>query len=719
MVGQSHLETLTANVTGKVRLETYLGREYLIAPLRLIVPGVLPGSKGPLLYTANEVAKHVHQWNGVPLVAPNHPTVNGTPVSARHPKVMEKYGIGFVYNAKANNTLDAEGWFDKEWTRRVDSRILTALTKGTKLELSTGLFTTDIPSPAGSKDAKGVTYNAEATAHKPDHVAILTDSIGACSIASGCGVLVNQRVTPYHSDSLLALNELGGDDMAKRTIWQRLGVALGLVDNELAHSDIRKALNQALQTRFGSYATSSSAMGTVSYVSCYVVDVFDDYVVYEEYTNGTGQSELYSLGYTVKDDVVTLSAEAPTSVQKVTSYKSVTGNSITDNNPSNTVITEQETPPTDNEAATSATDWDTGLVVNPYPNEHAARMANPDQFKKNSFRRKSIAAGISIIMGKKTNGDTMDVQAYRFDASKFTADQARKWLTDHHLMPMMFESAKTTNTTNNETSQDTDTTPISNSQGDNVMALTAEQKTQIVNGLVANCNCTQSVPWKGKDAATLNGLDDNTLAAYDQWNKSLTQTPTPATVNNGNQSNSNPTALGNRSAFIDNAGQCWMLNPTTNQLEAVRVIATAPINNSNQSTIPVAQPVTSPAHTPAPTGNSNKDKSMESWLANMPPQAQTVWNTAMETFNQQKANLVEQLTANMAGEAKDQATAIYNSMDVAHLRVLVAGLPVKQEDHNRSPVVNYFGAAGPVHSPVINEEPLLSPKYEFVLNGKK
>jgi hypothetical protein len=610
-----HFETLTANVAGKIRQETYMGREYVVAPLRLIVPGVLPGSKGPLLYTANEISKNVHMWNGVPLVAPNHPTVNGTPVSARHPKVMEKYGIGFVYNAKATPNLDGEGWFDKEWTRRVDSRIITALTKGTKLELSTGLFTTDHPVPEGSKDSKGVTYNAEARDHKPDHVAILTDSIGACSVASGCGLNVNQRVTPYTADSLMILNASGDDDMSKRTIWQRLGAALGLIDNELAHGDIRKALNQALQTRFGSYSTPSSVSGMMSSVSCYVVDVFDDYVVYEQY--GQGQSELYKIGYTVKDDVVTLSAEAPTSVQKVTSYKSVTENvSSFHADPANTVITAQD-----------------------------------------------------------------------------------------EIIP---SSESTLNTT---------------SQGEYAMPLTAEQKTQIVNSLVANCNCSHPVPWKAKDAATLNGLPDDTLAIYDQWNKTIVgqqpsnQTPIPVSNQGGN---GNPTSLGNRTALIDNAGQCWMLNPTTNHLEPMRVIATAPINNGNQNQpIPVAQPVNNGITTPTTPQVNNKPRTMQEMLQHASDEDRAVWNMAQEAVQRERDSLVQQLTANMAGDALTQATAIYAAMPVPQLRTLVSALPPRQEDHNRTPVANYFGAAGPVHTPVINEEPLLSPKYEFVLNGKK
>lgn len=78
----------------------------------------------------------------------------------------------------------------------------------------------------------------------------------------------------------------------------------------------------------------------------------------------------------------------------------------------------------------------------PYPNEHAARVKDPDLFDPKSFRRKSIAPGIEIIVGKLKNGDgAMVTQAYRFDRSKFTVEQARKWLKDHEVNTIGFEAA--------------------------------------------------------------------------------------------------------------------------------------------------------------------------------------------------------------------------------------------------------------------------------------
>jgi ATP-dependent Clp protease protease subunit len=81
----------------------------------------------------------------------------------------------------------------------------------------------------------------------------------------------------------------------------------------------------------------------------------------------------------------------------------------------------------------------------PYPNEHAARVRDPGDFDDDSIRRKNITDGVDLISGKlKTaNGpdDPMVEQAYRFDAEKFTAKQARKWCKDHDIDYISFEPA--------------------------------------------------------------------------------------------------------------------------------------------------------------------------------------------------------------------------------------------------------------------------------------
>jgi hypothetical protein len=79
----------------------------------------------------------------------------------------------------------------------------------------------------------------------------------------------------------------------------------------------------------------------------------------------------------------------------------------------------------------------------PYPNEHAARVINPGEFQEETFRRKEIAPGVSIIIGKLKGKDSMVTQAYRFDKSKFTADEAKAWLKKNNVTTVEFSPAET------------------------------------------------------------------------------------------------------------------------------------------------------------------------------------------------------------------------------------------------------------------------------------
>jgi len=94
-------------------------------------------------------------------------------------------------------------------------------------------------------------------------------------------------------------------------------------------------------------------------------------------------------------------------------------------------------------------------VLNPYPNEHAARLRDPGDFDPNTFRRtaggtiygtKTVPATISIIWGKlKTANKPADnpiPQALRFPIKNWTAAEAKKWLKDNNINFISFEPAK-------------------------------------------------------------------------------------------------------------------------------------------------------------------------------------------------------------------------------------------------------------------------------------
>jgi HK97 family phage major capsid protein/HK97 family phage prohead protease len=75
----------------------------------------------------------------------------------------------------------------------------------------------------------------------------------------------------------------------------------------------------------------------------------------------------------------------------------------------------------------------------PYPNEHAARLTDPDQY--DSLRRVNDEGGpgIDFIYGIK-EGES-EIQAIRFNSARYSPTEARDWLAEHDFSPIMFEEA--------------------------------------------------------------------------------------------------------------------------------------------------------------------------------------------------------------------------------------------------------------------------------------
>lgn len=180
------MEQLTFNIGGaKPRHETLDGKDYLAVPMAMLTEGVHAGSNGPLFYPREELSKTPGVWNMKPLVV-YHPTQNGQGVSACTPAVIETRAIGIVMNSLFDNKLRAEAWIDPIKCKKVDERVLNSVNKGEMVEVSTGLFT-DNEQVEG--EFNGKKYVAIARNYRPDHLAILPDKKGACSIADGAGLL--------------------------------------------------------------------------------------------------------------------------------------------------------------------------------------------------------------------------------------------------------------------------------------------------------------------------------------------------------------------------------------------------------------------------------------------------------------------------------------------------------------------------------------------------
>ena len=164
-----------------IRTETKDGRTYLIAPAVAIVEGVLNNE----LVLADEFGRFPGAWNGIPLVI-DHPEEKGRPISANTPE-QPVYGRLFgVY--VDDKKLHGEAWFDVvalEGEGKRGKAVLARLRAGEVMELSTAYWR-DLETAAGKFNGKS--YSAVARNLRPDHLAILPDKVGACSVREGCGV---------------------------------------------------------------------------------------------------------------------------------------------------------------------------------------------------------------------------------------------------------------------------------------------------------------------------------------------------------------------------------------------------------------------------------------------------------------------------------------------------------------------------------------------------
>lgn len=131
-------------------------------------------------------------WNGAPVTI-RHPKQNSGSANVPNPDVAV---IGRFYNAAWDDEekrITGEYWIDvDEAMKYVEGQyILNSVYLGQVLETSTGYWADE---ERTTGEFLGRNY---ATIHRnlrPDHIAILVDEIGACSVADGCGVNRNSLV---------------------------------------------------------------------------------------------------------------------------------------------------------------------------------------------------------------------------------------------------------------------------------------------------------------------------------------------------------------------------------------------------------------------------------------------------------------------------------------------------------------------------------------------
>jgi len=213
--------------------------EYVVVPVIAMVEGV----RNKLLYTADEIAKNVEQWDGVPVTI-NHPeSRRGTSVGANSSPQLMEIQVGKMFNTTViGGKLKGELWISIERVKEVSPESLSAIEEG-RLEVSVGLF-------SAGDGTKGVwnneEYNEKLFDFTPDHIALLPEGLGACSWADGCGVRDNRR--GGDGDVKITVDKVG--DVSQFTFIgsdEEVGSALALLNKEVT-SMITKERIDALYT---------------------------------------------------------------------------------------------------------------------------------------------------------------------------------------------------------------------------------------------------------------------------------------------------------------------------------------------------------------------------------------------------------------------------------------------------------------------------------------
>jgi hypothetical protein len=183
---QNTMVRVQSHQSAPARRESMDGREHLVLPVVMLVEGVHSGSGGPVYYPPEELARLPQAWNGRP-VPVRHPEAQGIPLSCNAPEIMEMYSVGQLFNTwfdPERNRLVSEIWVDVELCRRKFPDVLARLEAGQMMEVSTGLWDEAVVASGVWNDEK---YAYIARNIVPDHLALLPDQVGACSVADGCG----------------------------------------------------------------------------------------------------------------------------------------------------------------------------------------------------------------------------------------------------------------------------------------------------------------------------------------------------------------------------------------------------------------------------------------------------------------------------------------------------------------------------------------------------
>jgi hypothetical protein len=284
----------------EIRNEEVNGTSYLVVPVVMMVEGVHSGSRGPILYTEEELAASVNEWNGVPVTIGHPQNDAGVYVSAALPDVMDRI-VGRIYNPKMQgNKLTAECWIDVSTLTNASTEALEYIKEKKDLQVSIGVFSNEVQ---GKGEWEGEEYRAEAINLQPDHLALLPGEEGACNWEDGCGIRNKSNTMNKDKTKTLVL-----DKKKYFADFLKLDRVIALIANEASYRDIMQGLQDQL-----------NRLDTPLMVF-YLEEIFEDYFVYCVVNRESGDRKLYKRDYSVQSNNVIALGENLTEVRKEVSF---------------------------------------------------------------------------------------------------------------------------------------------------------------------------------------------------------------------------------------------------------------------------------------------------------------------------------------------------------------------------------------------------------------
>lgn len=163
------------------------GEVYIKLPSVLQKSGLLTSGRGQTIFYSKQTLHEGADSMSGKSVFLNHQLENSKG-NTEEPDIHNRSRIGTVYNAMFSQEKDAligDVYLNLKRIKSIIPKIEKPILAGVALELSTGVRVT------GAYDESKGYINAEHIIF--DHLALLPDAKGSCSLADGCGLGVNNK----------------------------------------------------------------------------------------------------------------------------------------------------------------------------------------------------------------------------------------------------------------------------------------------------------------------------------------------------------------------------------------------------------------------------------------------------------------------------------------------------------------------------------------------